>query len=262
MFRPRRAATRAVTAVHGQAPHLMDASRTVPTLCVLVMNTAPSRKPASSIQVVPVISPLPFKENQPANTWSDRRSASRKNGGDAGSHRTHADLQRPVARNQRRHADFDARDVGDGVERSRRAVKGDAKVPRPWFGLGCCGMSSAQDDRRSDESGRNRFIRMDADCKAAIPRRRNACRKSGPFGSPLRSGGPQAAPCLIYLRRLFEVLVAAPEIESRPGADLFLAVQELEPDMRVAANAAERRLLGDRDGPLGEMSSNSTSASP
>ena len=34
------------------------------------MNTGPSRKPASSIQVVPVISPLPFNENQPAKTWS------------------------------------------------------------------------------------------------------------------------------------------------------------------------------------------------
>src|SRR5436190_5582529 len=50
--------------------HLIEASRTTPTLCVLVMRIGPSRKPASSIQVVPVISPLPFSENQPANTWS------------------------------------------------------------------------------------------------------------------------------------------------------------------------------------------------
>src|SRR5712692_11506912 len=34
------------------------------------MKTAPSRKPASSIHVVPVISPLPLRENQPANTGS------------------------------------------------------------------------------------------------------------------------------------------------------------------------------------------------
>src|SRR3954454_13309122 len=34
------------------------------------MNTGPSRNPASSIHVVPVISPLPFIENQPANTGS------------------------------------------------------------------------------------------------------------------------------------------------------------------------------------------------
>src|SRR6185436_8336441 len=50
--------------------HLIDASRTTPTLWVLVMRTGPSRNPASSIQVVPVISPLPFNENQPAKTWS------------------------------------------------------------------------------------------------------------------------------------------------------------------------------------------------
>ena len=36
----------------------MDASRTTPTLCVLVMNTGPSRKPPSSIHAVPVISPV------------------------------------------------------------------------------------------------------------------------------------------------------------------------------------------------------------
>src|SRR5262245_33400236 len=34
------------------------------------MKTGPSRNPASSIHVVPVISPLPFIENQPAKTWS------------------------------------------------------------------------------------------------------------------------------------------------------------------------------------------------
>ena len=44
----------------------MTASRTTPTLCVLVIMTGPSRKPDSSTQVVPVISPLPFCENQPA----------------------------------------------------------------------------------------------------------------------------------------------------------------------------------------------------
>ena len=47
--------------------HAMAASRTTPTLCVLVMKTGPSMKPPSLIQVVPVISPLPLSENQPAN---------------------------------------------------------------------------------------------------------------------------------------------------------------------------------------------------
>ena len=38
----------------------ITASRTTPTLWVLVISTGPSRKPDSSTQVVPVISPLPF----------------------------------------------------------------------------------------------------------------------------------------------------------------------------------------------------------
>src|SRR5215475_4697212 len=48
------------------------ASRTTPTLCELVIITGPSRKPDSSTQVVPVISPLPFSEYQPANTGSPK----------------------------------------------------------------------------------------------------------------------------------------------------------------------------------------------
>src|ERR1700735_1933769 len=48
----------------------ITASRTTPTLCVLVIITGPSRKPDSSTQVVPVISPSPFCENQPAKTAS------------------------------------------------------------------------------------------------------------------------------------------------------------------------------------------------
>src|SRR6516162_6894347 len=48
----------------------MTASRTTPTLWVFVIITGPSRNPDSSTQVVPVISPLPFWVNQPANTGS------------------------------------------------------------------------------------------------------------------------------------------------------------------------------------------------
>src|SRR3989338_321497 len=48
----------------------MTASRTVPTLWVLVIITGPSIRPDSSTQVVPVISPLPFRENHPAKTRS------------------------------------------------------------------------------------------------------------------------------------------------------------------------------------------------
>ena len=55
----------------------MTASRTTPTLWVLVIMTGPSRNPESSSQVVPVISPLPFRVNQPANTasWNSFRAA-------------------------------------------------------------------------------------------------------------------------------------------------------------------------------------------
>ena len=48
----------------------MIASRTTPTLCVLVIATGPSSSPLSCTQVVPVISPLPFSVNQAANTGS------------------------------------------------------------------------------------------------------------------------------------------------------------------------------------------------
>src|SRR5262245_20843081 len=53
-----------------RASHLIVASRTVPTLAVLVSITGPSRNPDSSTQVVPVISPFPLSENQPAKVGS------------------------------------------------------------------------------------------------------------------------------------------------------------------------------------------------
>src|SRR2546422_4804785 len=53
--------------------HSITASRTTPTECVFVIITGPHRNPDSSTQVVPVISPLPFIVNQPANT-GDRKS--------------------------------------------------------------------------------------------------------------------------------------------------------------------------------------------
>src|SRR5580698_10550210 len=48
----------------------MTASCTTPTLWVLVIITGPSRKPESSSQVVPVISPAPFSVNHPPKTAS------------------------------------------------------------------------------------------------------------------------------------------------------------------------------------------------
>src|SRR5580704_4647267 len=52
----------------------ITASRTTPTLWVLVIITGPSRKPDSSTHAVPVISPLPFCENHAANTGLDSES--------------------------------------------------------------------------------------------------------------------------------------------------------------------------------------------
>src|SRR5882757_7495904 len=57
--------------------HWIVASRTTPTLCVLVIMTGPSKNPDSSIQAVPVISPLPFCENQAAKTGFDLDSGPR-----------------------------------------------------------------------------------------------------------------------------------------------------------------------------------------
>src|ERR1700676_2615805 len=48
----------------------MTASRTTPTLCVLVIITGRLRKAESSTQVVPVISPFPLRVNQAAKTAS------------------------------------------------------------------------------------------------------------------------------------------------------------------------------------------------
>src|SRR5215469_12422255 len=57
----------------------MTASRTTPTLWVFVIITGPSRKPDSSTHVVPVISPLPFCEYQPAKEKSCIEFAPRGN---------------------------------------------------------------------------------------------------------------------------------------------------------------------------------------
>ena len=42
----------------------------MPTACVFVMPTGPANVPDSSIQEIPVISPLPFWEKNPAVTGS------------------------------------------------------------------------------------------------------------------------------------------------------------------------------------------------
>ena len=99
-----------------------SASRTTPTLCVLVIaigvvsipNSRTHSRPGQlAVAVQPVSSP-----RTPARA---RAVAARADDGDAGPHRSFADDERPVAADQRRVADGHARDVGDGVERARRA---------------------------------------------------------------------------------------------------------------------------------------------
>ena len=91
------------------------ASCTTPTLCVLVSITGPSSWPDSSIQAVPVISPVPFSANQPANTGVSIDS--RPRGRIAV---TPVRTLRPSGEvlDQRDLADRHAGDVGDRVERS------------------------------------------------------------------------------------------------------------------------------------------------
>jgi hypothetical protein len=54
--------------------------------------------------------------------------------GDAGTHGTRADDQRPVAADERHQSNLDAGDVSDRVQRAGRALERDAEVARPRLG--------------------------------------------------------------------------------------------------------------------------------
>ena len=112
----------------------ITASRTTPTLWVLVIITGPSRKPDSSTQVVPVISPLPFSANQPANAKRSmeffprgRIAVTPVRTGPLPTMSLPWPLMSVVCPTSH------AADVGDGVERARRAVERNAKVARARF---------------------------------------------------------------------------------------------------------------------------------
>ena len=96
-----------------------SASRTMPTLCVLVMATGDVSMPDSRTHSRPVSSPLPLRRWQPAKTgsWSEA-GASRADDRDAGPDRALADDERSVALDEGRVADGHAGDVGDGVVRA------------------------------------------------------------------------------------------------------------------------------------------------
>ena len=121
----------------------MTASRTTPTLWVLVIMTGPSRNPDSSTQVVPVISPLPFSENQPAKTGSSTEALPR--GRMAVTPVRTGPLpttSAPSPGDQGGVADLDPGDVGDGVERTGGAVERHTQVPGAGL-LGRCRAAKA-----------------------------------------------------------------------------------------------------------------------
>ena len=110
-----------------------SASRTTPTLCVLVIATGPVSIPDSRTHSRPVSSPLPLRRWQPAKTGSCVAVRVRRHDdGHAGPDRTLADDERSVALDDRGVPDPHAGHVGDGVEGSRAAAPdGDAEVTRP-----------------------------------------------------------------------------------------------------------------------------------
>ena len=111
--------------------HAIAASRTTPTLCVLVSSTGPSSEPDSSSHAVPVISPLPFSANQPPNTgMSRRRAAARQDRRHAGAHLASVG----EVFDERDLADGDAGDVGDRVQRAGRALERNAEITRTGLG--------------------------------------------------------------------------------------------------------------------------------
>src|SRR5207247_4183151 len=65
-----------------------------------------------------------------------RCSAPRQNRSHAGPDRTGPNLQRALSRNERRHPDLDARDIGDGIQWSGRALEGKTQVSGPGFAWG------------------------------------------------------------------------------------------------------------------------------
>ena len=107
-----------------------SASRTTPTLCVLVIAIGPGELPGFAD---------PFEAGQLAvaveavAAGEDRRVRVRRHDHrDPGSDRSLADDERPVAFDDRGVSHADARDIRDGVERPRAAQPdGDAEVSRP-----------------------------------------------------------------------------------------------------------------------------------
>ena len=109
------------------------ASCTVPTLCVFVSITGPSSMPPSSIQARPVISPGAVQHVVSGEHRSrDRIASARQDRGDACPHLA---AIREVL-DQRRLSNHHAGDVGDRIERPRRAFERNAEIACPGTGMG------------------------------------------------------------------------------------------------------------------------------
>jgi hypothetical protein len=95
----------------------MTASRTTPTLCVLVSRIV---EPGGAGHFPVAVEIVPGGENAAGELL-----AARQDRGDAGSHRALADDEFALAADKRDLANLDAGDVRDGVERARRTGKRD-----------------------------------------------------------------------------------------------------------------------------------------
>src|SRR5438552_2563949 len=107
----------------------------MPTLCVLVIITGPSRKPESSTHVVPVISPLPFSVNHAAKTPPLDPFPRGQHCRNSGTRRPLAHFQRTLARNQSRMPDLNAFYIRDRIKGTRDAVKWNSQITGARLGL-------------------------------------------------------------------------------------------------------------------------------
>ena len=86
----------------------------------------------------------------------DALLAARQDGRHSGAHRALPDHQLARTRDQRREADFDTSDIGDGVERAGCAVERDAEIAGARLGLGERKDAAQEDENehRGDASGK------------------------------------------------------------------------------------------------------------
>ena len=114
----------------------MTASRTTPTLCVLVImhgsvEEAGIVNPGGAGHFAVAVEGEPGGENGVVAGL-----AAGMNGGDAGAHRAFADYEFAFTGDQRGVADLDAFYVGDGVVGAGSAVEGNSEIAGAGLGLG------------------------------------------------------------------------------------------------------------------------------